>query len=198
MDTAAQAIWFAERLEWLGWLHDRAPEVGAARHALIRLEHAHPPEAIDGVAAALRAAMPDVTDVSREAASRWAEVAWRLGFLTLERTLTDDELDRALSVPHELWLRRERGSVEVEDELGEPSFVIGPHLPGRPTACVFCYASTVDRPWVCFDFDGDPARLRSVRRTDRTWDEGGLTLTAWGAAHTRQERVIPPITESSW
>jgi len=200
--TVDQAVHWYRELKMLAWIDEREGVAEAQRARMARDHLLHPPDQVDGAAMALRAALPDVADVEPEAASLWAESCYRAGYLTLERVLTEPELDEALTLVNEFWLRRERDSLMLIDELGTPSFVLGGLLlPGRPTTGVLCYAGPPERGWLCFDFDGDPPKLRSVRRTDRPWDDGGLVLTAFGKTLTRQATVVDdavPAPPEGW
>jgi hypothetical protein len=192
-ETQDQAVaWFAQ-LQMLAWIDERDGAVARERGRPVAGGRALPDE-VDGVAAALRKALPDEPGVVWEAASVWAEIAWRLGYLELERSMQPAELTSLLGGVHDFWLRRDHTSTSLLAELGPPALLIGGlALEDRPTAGVLCYAS-LDRqgPWVCFDFVDDEPHplLRSVRRSDRPLDDGGLLLTAFGKSRGRHEPVF--------
>ncbi len=190
--SADQAVHWYRQLKLLAWIDERDGVAEAERSRLARTQLLHPPEQVDGAAMALRRAMPDVSDVEPEAASVWAEAAFRAGYLELDRVLGEPQIDELLGSMGELWLRRERDSLAIIEQFGEPSLVLGgTSMPGRATTGVLVYAS--NRRWVCFDFDGEPPRLRSVRRLGEPWEAGGLVLTAFGKTLTRRQPVVEPV-----
>jgi hypothetical protein len=180
-----QASLFVHRLGLLCFLDGRDEDLAAERQRLIRLGVHYPPNHVGGVNDALRLILPDIDQFECEAASVYAEIAWRLGYLALERTLLPEQYTQLVTFIAEGWDRRDWTLAQITNLFGPPSFVVGSDY-------VCCYA-TDDRtqPWVCFDLPwrtGD--WIRSVRHSIPSLDEG-LRLTPHGRKQSRRAEAQP-------
>ncbi|MGW5190605.1 hypothetical protein ACWEOO_15210 [Kribbella sp. NPDC004138] len=105
-----------------------------------------------GVRGAFAAILPRYADTDAAVASVYAEIAWRHGWLTVDRTLPDQE-HRQLSADSGRWGARDFQLDEIQAELGPPSVLFGGHNPryGKTLA----YAPTDrDSGLVCLHFAG--------------------------------------------
>jgi hypothetical protein len=103
-----------------------------------------------GVQGAFAAVLPGYRDHGAAVASVYAEIAWRHGWLTVERTLPDDEHHR-LCAASDRWSGQDLQLGEVQAEFGSPSVLFGS---GNPRyAKTLAYASTdPNRGLVCLHF----------------------------------------------
>lgn len=102
------------------------------------------------VSGAFAANLPSYRDHGAAVASVYAEIAWRRGWLAVDRCLPDDEYGR-LCAAGDRWSGRDYRLDEIEAELGPPSVLIGG---GNPRyAKTLAYAPTArDRGLICLHF----------------------------------------------
>lgn len=168
------------RLGLLCFMDDRENELASEKRRLIQLRVHYPPTLVDGVGEALRQILPDIEDIYCEAASVYAEVAWRLGYFTVTRTLSAKQYAELVAFIGGSWDQDDWTPTQMAERFGPPSFVVG-------SDWVSCYASADPaQAWVCFDMPhGSGELIRSVRHTVRSLD-AGLRLTPHGRSQTRR------------
>jgi len=92
------------------------------------------------------------------AASVYAEIAWRHGWLSVDRYLPDDTV-RELRTDCTRWKEHDYCLADIEAELGPPSVLHGGGNPRFDMTLTYA-PSTPGQDIVCFDFAGDD-QLRS-------------------------------------
>jgi|SRR5579872_45751 len=153
------------------------------KHALTELDE-RGLSSSTGVVGSFRARIANVRDVGNEVASVYAEIAGRLGYLSLQRRLTPAEWKRLRKGLRASCRDRDWRASEVREWFGDPSLEV--HT-------VYCYAPE-DRNarWVFFDFADSEARrggqrdyvLRNVRIPAASF-ERELVFTPYGRQHKR-------------
>ncbi|MEV0570352.1 hypothetical protein [Dactylosporangium sp. NPDC050588] len=103
-----------------------------------------------GVHGAFTAILPGYRDDGAAVASVYADIAWRLGWLTVDRTLPDDE-HRQLGAETDRWSGRDRRLDEIVAELGPPSVLFGGGNPRYAKTLAYAAASGA-RGLVCLHF----------------------------------------------
>ncbi|SIN45019.1 hypothetical protein SAMN04489832_7372 [Micromonospora cremea] len=102
-----------------------------------------------GVHGAFAKILPNYRDDGAAVASIYAGIAWRLGWLTVDRTLPADDLwrlrDEAIR-----WSARDRDLDEVLAELGAPSVLLGGSNPRYPKT--LAYAANGATGLICLHF----------------------------------------------
>lgn len=97
-----------------------------------------------GLLGGLGSRIQDVPDLSHEIASVYAEIAARLGFLSLQRRLSSSEWRLLRRGLRSRCRERDWRATQVRATFGEPSLV---------SDSVYCYApQDLEAGWVFFDF----------------------------------------------
>jgi hypothetical protein len=89
-----------------------------------------------GVHGAFAEILPGYRDDGAAVASVYADIAWRHGWLTVDRTLPADDLQR-LRDETSHWCARARDLDEVLAELGAPSVLLGGSNPRYPKTLAY-------------------------------------------------------------
>jgi hypothetical protein len=103
-----------------------------------------------GVQGAFRAVLPSYRDDGAAVASVYAEIAWRLGWLVVDRALADDEHEQ-LSAQTDRWSGRNYQLDEIQAEFGPPSVLFGGSGPHCAKTLAYAAASRA-RGLVCLHF----------------------------------------------
>lgn len=135
-------------LDDVAFVHGAGEEWRAAK-AELRQRGAFAPT---GVGGAVRAVLPGYRDGDAVVASVYAEVVRRLGWLTVDRTLSDDEYELVRGQGHR-WEERDHGRDDLRAELGPPSVSIGGDNPRYSSTLVYAPADP-GADVVCFHFAG--------------------------------------------
>jgi hypothetical protein len=179
-----QELGYLRTLDLLCFVDEREPALDTERERLRRVGARYPSNLIAGVSNALRMVMPDVEEFSSEVASVYAEVAHRLGYLRVERTVEPEALDSTHALFGESTFGRNWTARDVEQALGAPSFQVG-------TGNVLGYASSQPQgAWLFFDIPERNGLVRDVRRYTHSLD-AGLHLTPHGRTLTRRGEAQP-------
>ncbi|NMO19002.1 hypothetical protein HPC49_46370 [Pyxidicoccus fallax] len=182
--AADQELGYLRTLGLLCFVDEREPALEAEREHLERVGARHPSNLINGVTNALRLVMPDVERFPDEAASVYAEVAHRLGYLSVERTVEREALASMHAHFDESRFGRNWTAADVEQVLGTPSFKVG-------SGEVLGYTSGhPEDAWLFFDIPERGGLVRSVRWYQHSLD-AGLRLTPHGRTLTRRGEAQP-------
>jgi hypothetical protein len=103
-----------------------------------------------GVQGAFAAILPGYRDHGAAAASVYAEIAWRRGWLAVDRALPDDE-HQQLAAEICRWSGQDYQLDEIEAELGPPSVLFGGSNPRYAKTLAYAAASG-SRGLVCLHF----------------------------------------------
>lgn len=135
-----------------------------------------------GVQGAVAALMPGYRDHGGVAASVYADLAWRHGWLVVDRALPDADLRRLRDDPG-----RDRNLDEVLAEFGPPSVWIGGNSPRYSKTLAYAGADR-SRSLVCLHFAGvddgqpGPPQLVAIRHGEGELRDS-FTFTPTGAAY---------------
>jgi hypothetical protein len=167
------AVWGGETtirvfLDSVAFVDGRTGDWAAAVSAL-RARGAFLPTGVRGAVARVLGGYGDDSAM----ASVYADVAWRLGWLTADRTITGPELRHL----HE-YAAQDRSLEQVLAELGDPSVWIGPRSPAHPKT--LAWASDRVSGLTCLHFW--PAGLVAMRHGTGTFADT-FTFTPRGAAN---------------
>ncbi|MER7441556.1 hypothetical protein [Micromonospora avicenniae] len=102
-----------------------------------------------GVHGAFADVLPGYLDDGSAVASVYADIAWRHGWLRVDRTFPTDDHQR-LRDGASRWCDRDRDLDEILAELGPPSVLLGPSSPRNPK--VLAYAADRSHGLVCLHF----------------------------------------------
>jgi hypothetical protein len=103
-----------------------------------------------GVHGAVTELMPGYRDDGTTVASVYADIAWRHGWLTVDRTLPDPDLGPLRDHPG-LWCTQDRNLDDVLTDLGPPSVLFGGGNPRYAKTLAYASADRI-QPLVCLHF----------------------------------------------
>ncbi|MFI6820612.1 hypothetical protein ACIBJE_06600 [Micromonospora sp. NPDC050187] len=147
-----------------------------------------------GVPGAFARILPGYHDDGAAVASVYADIAWRHGWLTVDRTLSAEDLQRlGDGVAH--WCSRDRNLDEVLAEFGSPSVLLGPS--DARSSKTLVYAANRATGLICLHFVGthdrnatkpqseSPPALLAIRHGDGVFADT-FTFTPTGTVYRQQ------------
>jgi hypothetical protein len=152
-----------------------------------------------GVGGGFATVMPGYQD-DGAVASVYADIAWRRGWLSVDRTLSDRD-DRGLREDVIRWCARDRDLDQVLTDLGTPSVWFGGSNPRYPKTLAYATGDR-GRNLLClhfdstYDWDASPPEASSPLLVAVRHGEGGFadsfTFTPAGLAYRHDAEPPPP------
>lgn len=194
--------YYMQLLSLLAFIDSKEEELESERKRIIDKKISHPPNLVNGVLNCLRVLLPEVNRFEQEIGSVYAEIAWRMGYLCLDRLLTHWQYEKLRNdTSKDEWFEKHHTAKSLFKKYGMPSFTCGLsriRMSENAPFGSFCYVVDKESPWIILDCpvkmpDRSTSPLRNVRIVE-TSQEDGLKLTLYGRTITSKghfKRWIP-------